>query len=201
MLKLLAKPFNVVLHVSITYTTLQYSISKKSETQEQGLVNNLICPKNGCLSSTLTFVCYWGRGIKGVHCRLSVASFTEESPVFGFESSAHSDCGMYAQHCRLWFVSDLPVRLTFVCKVTDIFTEMNIVCVGHFTKSPSFRLKTYAFPVIECFQGYCDIWDSIFLSKSDGYLDILFLLPICIFSLVILNLFFNLIMEPEWGLA
>ena len=52
---------------------------------------------------------------------------------------------------------ELPVRLTFVCKVTDIFTEMNIVCVGHFTKSPSFRLKTYAFPVIECFQGYCDI--------------------------------------------
>ena len=28
---------------------------KKSETQEQELLNNLICPKNGCLSSTLTF--------------------------------------------------------------------------------------------------------------------------------------------------
>ena len=61
---------------------------KKSETQEQELFNNLICPKNGCLSSTLTFVCYWGGGIKGVHCRLSVASFTEESPVFGFPPTA-----------------------------------------------------------------------------------------------------------------
>ena len=182
--------------------TISRGNSKKSGTQEQGLVNNLICPKNGCLSSTLTFVCYWGRGIKGVHCRLSVASFTEESPVFGFESSAQSDCGMYAQHCRLWFVSELTVRLTFVCK-SDWHIYRDEICAwrGHFTKSPSFRLKTYAFPVIECFQGYCDIWDSIFLSKSDGYLDILFLLPICIFSLVILNLFFNLIMEPEWGLA
>ena len=36
---------------------------KKSETQEQELFNNLICPKNGCLSSTLTFVGYRGGGI------------------------------------------------------------------------------------------------------------------------------------------
>ena len=177
--------------------TISRGNSKKSGTQEQGLVNNLICPKNGCLSSTLTFVCYWGRGIKGVHCRLSVASFTEESPVFGFESSAHSDCGMYAQYCRLWFVSELPVRLLSYVKWLIYFEKGIVVTL----QNHLFRLKTCVLLSNRMFPRVLWYLRFNFLSKSDGYLDILFLLSIWIFSLVILNLFFNLIMEPEWGLA
>ena len=171
--------------------------TKKSGTQEQGLVNNLICLKDGCLSSTLTFVCYWGRDIKGVHCRLSVASFTEESPVFGFESSAHSDCGMYAQFCRLWFVSELPVRL--LSFVSDWYILRGYCC--HFTKNHLFKVKDFAPSSNRMFPRILWYLRFNFLSKSEGYLDILFLLSIWIFSLVILNLFFNLIIEPEWGLA
>ena len=88
------------------------SAIKKLFVAKTKLVNNLIRLKDGCLRLHSHFRLLLRGDIKGVECRLSPASFTEETPVFGFRSQlcmVTVNC-MYSV-CLLRFVSELSVRL------------------------------------------------------------------------------------------
>ena len=87
-------------------------INKKLFVAKTKLVNNLICLKDGCLSSHSHFRLLLRGGYKrrGVQ---TIAGFLHRgnTGVWIRKSAAHSDCELYVQCCLLWFVSELPVRL------------------------------------------------------------------------------------------